>query len=97
MVKMGKRLSGIAMLLAIGVLLFGLASATQAADSVTLTGVLQDTDDGLVLQVGADRYLVEGNVPDWLVGNQVKVTGTVETDNEGLKYFIIEDFEEVQQ
>ncbi len=82
-------------LLILGLILV-LAGPLMATESVTLTGYLQDSDDGLVLKAGGETYLVEGNVPDWLVGQQIRVIGLVETDDQGYKYFIIDDFEEVQ-
>jgi hypothetical protein len=71
----------------------GLAAAqTAAGDSVTVTGILEDGETGLELQVDGKVYLLEGFVPEEYLGRPVSVTGRLEKDEDGTLWLIVDDY-----
>lgn len=67
-------------------ILFCLAAALMLTASVafaaTLTGMVEEGDSGLVLMVGEETYVMEGEGLDEFLGEKVNVAGEVnETEN----------------
>ena len=79
-------------LLTLGILTSVSVAQTKDGDSVTLTGVLDDGDTGLELQVAGKVYLLEGFVPEEYLGQQVMVTGRLEKDEDGTLWIVVEDY-----
>jgi hypothetical protein len=73
--------------------LVGIAPA-MAADSVT--GTIQQGDNGLVLQADDGEYILAGQDLSDMVGKKIKVTGTIEDSDAG-KTLTVMSFEEVME
>ncbi|MDJ0780456.1 MAG: DUF5818 domain-containing protein [Desulfosarcinaceae bacterium] len=81
------------MILAMVVCLAGIAPV-MAGDSVT--GTIQQGDNGLVLQSPDGEYILAGQDLSDMVGKKIKVTGTI-ADGEAGKTLTVMSFEEVQE
>jgi hypothetical protein len=75
------------------VCLVGIAPV-MAADSVT--GTIQQGDNGLVLQADDGEYILAGQDLSDMVGKKIKVTGTIEDSDAG-KTLTVMSFEEVME
>jgi hypothetical protein len=73
--------------------LVGIAPA-MAADSVT--GTIQQGDNGLVLQADDGEYILAGQDLSDMVGKKIKVTGTI-ADSDAGKTLTVMSFEEVME
>jgi hypothetical protein len=65
-----------------------------AADSVT--GTIEQGDNGLVLQAADGEYILAGQDLSDMVGKKIKVTGTIEDSDAG-KTLTVTSFEEVME
>ena len=87
MIKARKRLGVIFGLAAVFMLVLG--SIAVAADAVTITGMVEDSDQGPMISAGGETYLLEGEIGDEFLGKQAKVTGTVGKDSDGTQYIVV--------
>lgn len=86
--KMKKMIAtGLAVLLVIA--FAGLA----LAQAVTLTGTVEMSDDGPVLNADGQTYILDGSDLDDMVGKNVTVTGSVEGEGDA-KTLLVESIEE---
>ena len=90
----GKRRLPLLLLAALLVLGWALTPAALAAGEITVTGLFQDSKDGPVLKAGSTTYLLQGDIPDFLLGKKIKATGRVEKDAAGNLYLIVASFQE---
>ena len=73
-------------------IMFTLALAAEVfgTDSVAVTGVLtQDSEGAMELQTPDFIYLIQGNVPESLVGKPVTLSGRLVSGEQGSRWIIV--------
>ncbi|MEW6264967.1 MAG: hypothetical protein AB1641_17975 [Thermodesulfobacteriota bacterium] len=72
------------------------AAESSTTTAVTLTGyLLQTSDSSLVLQTDTGEYIIEGCLPEDLIGFKVRLIGLIETGEDGVPYLMVDEFEQI--
>ena len=72
------------------------AVAIAAGDILTLEGAVEMTNDGLVLQSGGKVFFLDGEGLDSLAGKNARVTGELETAEDGGAVIVVESAEAIK-
>ncbi|MFH1139227.1 MAG: hypothetical protein V1816_24360 [Pseudomonadota bacterium] len=65
-------------------------TAATAGDLLTLTGVVEMTDDGPTLHAKGKVFLLDGEGMESLAGKNARVTGMLETSEDGDGVLVVE-------
>jgi len=76
------------------VLIFTPLAGLAAESPRTITGlVLADSEGRFLLETSYGEFLLEGDLPDDLPGQRIRVTGMIEETDEGARFLIVIDYE----